>query len=205
MKKNKNTVFRLLTSKKAVLAFTALVFVSVSVMIFAKYFHSSDKMEDVYTPGYYDSPDISVSTVIDGNGFVKKSNIKVAPSEDNEYPVFVRVAIVPLWVNDNGDVLGQPPEKNTDYSISYNQEDWFLWTDGYYYCRQTVKGGSETPALVGETQNVSQIKASPNPEYSMQIEIFTETIQAVGTTQRVGDTAGVSAVLDAWGINPAVH
>lgn len=205
LKKNNQAVFGLLRSKKTAVVIALMVFFAASAVIFAKYLHSSDSIEDIYIPEYYDFPVIEASDARDENGFVKKSNVRISPSEEIKYPVYVRVAIVPSWQNDNGDIFGQQPEKNIDYTVSYNTDSWFLWTDGYYYCRNAVKGGTETPALIRQDQSISQIKSSPDPDYSMKIEFYTETIQAAGSTRMVGDTPGIPAYLDAWGVNPTVH
>lgn len=122
-----------------------------------------------------------------------KENVKVNVGNLN-YSVYVRAAIVITWKNKvDGDVLGQPPVKDTDYEIILNESDWFEY-GGYYYCKEPVIEGDETAILI---ESVSLADGVTAPEgYGLNVEIIAQTIQAAGKTD-VGD---IPAVTDAWGV-----
>lgn len=113
---------------------------------------------------------------------------------DPGYAVYVRVAVVVTWKNgENGDVLGVVPVEGADYTITYNTEDWFKGSDGFYYHRDMVNSAENTAVLINSCQPVD----GKTPEgYGLNVEIIAQTIQSLGTT----DDGEVPAVTDAWGV-----
>lgn len=127
---------------------------------------------------------------------------------DPGYAVYVRVAIVATWqkTDSEGNVIihWQMPvgaETNAvgvDYLLDWNDEDWFLGKDGFYYHKKMVtcdgtEGSSRTKVLINECY---QMHAAPEPGYKLHVEIVVQTIQAKGST----DADGTPAVTDAWGV-----
>ena len=110
---------------------------------------------------------------------------------DPGYAVFVRAAVIVTWQDEDGNVYGKAPEAGVDYTISYNDTNWFL-KDGFWYCRESVASGN-TPVLI---TTCSPIAGKAPDGYSLNVEIMTQTIQALGTT----DADGTLAVTDAWGV-----
>ena len=79
----------------------------------------------------------------------------------------------------------------TDYSISYNEDDWFL-EDGFWYCVSPITSGT-SPVLIKECTPVS----GRTPEgYSLSVEILAQTVQALGST----DGTDIPAAQNAWGV-----
>ena len=128
-------------------------------------------------------PEISES--FDGT---TKSNVAVDVGQPG-YAVYVRAAVVVTWRDEAGNVLAEAPEVSTDYSITYNTADWFEH-GGFWYCRTMVNSGN-SPVLIETCQPLVS-----NGKYHLHVEIISQTIQALGTTD-AGDTP---AVTDAWGI-----
>ncbi len=112
--------------------------------------------------------------------------------DDIGYAVYVRAAIIITWKDgENGNVLGQPPVKDTDYEISLNTTDWFEH-EGFYYYKAPVNSGNETESLI---EIVQPIVTAPEG-YGLNVEIIAQTIQAAGKT----DDTEIPAVTDAWGV-----
>lgn len=115
------------------------------------------------------------------------------------YSVYVRVAIVVTWQDDNNNVYAQKPVEGTDYSISLKTGDdgaWFAGEDGFYYHKAPVESGMNTEVLINSCR---QLTAAPDG-YSLHVEIIAQTIQAAGTTDPDSNGDSVPAVTDAWGV-----
>jgi hypothetical protein len=182
-------------SAKRLLCVCALIVTAtvaaVSVNVFAKYINGS-KVENTFSRSDYDSPTVSDTVSAAEDGFFYKSNVTVTAGKHN-YPVYVRVNLIVTWQDNDGNIYGQQPVLGTDYTLEYNDTDWTKESDGYFYCNTAIAGGETTPPLIGENQKLKQIKASPNANYSMHVEVVAETIQAIGTTE-----SGITARNDAW-------
>ena len=112
------------------------------------------------------------------------------------YSVYVRAAIVVTWEDASG-VLATPPVKDTDYEITLNtddgfEKDWFE-KDGFYYLKNPIISG-KTAVLIEELR---ELKDAPKDGYKLHVEIISQTIQALGST----DDGGTPAVTDAWGVS----
>lgn len=122
-----------------------------------------------------------------------KKNVKVDVGETG-YAVYVRAAIVITWKDgENGNVLGQPPAKGTDYEMTLNTVDWFEY-EGFYYYKAPVNSGGETAYLIESVKLKDGITAPKG--YGFNVEIIAQTIQAAGET----DDTDIPAVTDAWGV-----
>ncbi len=136
-------------------------------------------------------PEITVTETFKDN---VKSNVAVKVGE-SPYSVYVRVAVVVTWKDaENGNVMAMAPVAGTDYTISLNTTDWFLHTDGYYYHKNPVAGGSSTSILIN---SCAPIAAKVPDGYKLNVEIVAQAIQSEGKTD-VGD---IPAVTDAWKVN----
>lgn len=121
-----------------------------------------------------------------------KNNVKVDIG-DPGYAVYVRAAVVVTWKDKDGNVMGVSPVAGTDYSITYNTDDWVLGADGFYYHKKAVNTGDDTEVLIS---TCSPVDGKTPGGYGLNVEIIAQTIQALGTT----DSGDVPAVVDAWGI-----
>ena len=133
----------------------------------------------------------TVTTDIEENfNGTTKSNIKVTnPSDpDTNIPVYIRVAVVVNWVDENDATKIVPgPAINLPDAVS----PWDLADDGYYYYTSVVDPGDSTSSLFGE--EVITEPTNDKPEGArLQVTILAEAIQAQG-----------GAVQNAWPGAPA--
>ncbi len=191
--KNKQSKIRI--HKVALVTIITLTMIAISAAVIAKYFNSSNQLENNFTPGVYDTPMISDTVEKDTDSSFYKSNVVVTVGS-NDYPVFVRANLVITWQNDSGEVYGQPPVPEKDYTIEYNKTDWTLGSDGYYYFNHIVQSGGSTKPLINADQKLKQTGKAPDG-YTMHVEVIAETIQALGKT-----SDNKTAVMDAWGVQP---
>lgn len=147
---------------------------------------NSGPVSNAFTPASDTDP--TVDEVFDEE---TKSNVKVDVG-DPGYAVFVRAAIIVTWKNSAGNVLANNPVVGVDYSMDLNTADWFE-KDGFYYHVSPVNSGN-TSTLI---ETAKPLKNAPESDYYLSVEIISQTIQALGTT----DIGNIPAVTDAWGIN----
>ena len=170
-----------LKSKKPLILLAALllIFTVTAGSTLAYLVASSDPVENVFTPGEMSG---EIEEKFDG---ATKEDVSIEITGDAD--AYVRAAIVVTWKNGaGGDIYGKQPISTTDYSMTLNLNDWFVGTDGYYYCSSKVEAGEKTPVLI---QSCTQQQACENPDYKLDVEIIAEAIQAEPK----------DAVRDAWG------
>ena len=146
-------------------------------------------------------PPAIVETFQENTSLVKE-NVRVNVGNPG-YGVYVRAAVVITWRDDDGNLLAQSPVADTDYTISMG-DGWFSH-DGFWYCKTMVKSPD------GEENGISPVliqtctARTPKNGYHLHVEIVSQTIQALGTTDEAVDSEGnpvptVPAVTDAWGV-----
>ena len=151
-------------------------------------------------------PDIAVTETFEDN---VKTDVKVDVGEPG-YTVYVRAKVVVTWKDDAGNVYSKIPVAGVsgDYTISYNTvetpgaaKQWFEGPDGIYYYTSPVPDVSDTSTEPsGITQPLINIceQLKPAPEgYHLSVEILTQVVQALGTT----DVGNIPAVVDAWKVD----
>ena len=141
-------------------------------------------------------PDIAVTETFEDN---VKTDVKVDVGEPG-YTVYVRAKVVVTWKDDAGNVYSKIPVAGTseDYTIEYNtvatpnaEKQWFEGSDGMFYYTSPLTGKTET--LITSCEPVK-----PAPEgYHLSVEILTQVVQALGTT----DNDDTPAVVDAWNVD----
>lgn len=161
-------------SKRAVLLVLSLVMIlSVSVGgTLAYLIAQSETRTNVFEPG-----DVTTETKEDFTPNGNKSDVKISTKGSN-VDTYVRAKIVVTWVDKDGNVLAQKPKEGTDYTISINEgDDWMQGDDGFWYCREVVKAGKETPVLITNCypkENMGPVDAQ------LQVTILSQAIQASG-------------------------
>lgn len=157
------------------------------------------QVENSFTPD--DNLNPTITETFNENDDKLKQNVAVRVG-DTGYAVYVRAAIVVNWKNaEDGNVLGQTPVLDEDYTLTLNETDWF-YKDGFYYHKAMVNTGGTTANLITSCQLKEGITppvdttVTPNVKYDLNVEIIAQTIQALGTT----DTGDTPAVTDAWGV-----
>lgn len=161
------------------------VLVATVSSVYALYKKQTDTVENTFTVAYSADPVISEEFT----GSIKENVcINIA---DKGYPVYVRCSVVVSWKDESGNIHSSIPVAGKDYVLETG-DDWNLQTDGMYYYKSPLQTGQTTPLIVSCTAVV----ASPDENYHLSVEILSQTIQAVGST----DGEDIPAHQDGWGI-----
>ena len=84
---------------------------------------------------------------------------------------YIRAAVVVNWVNDAGHVYAKAPT----YTVTPENTNWVLGSDGYYYYIKPVAAGDQ----IKETLTVTEVSENPdNSSYTLQVEVVASAIQA---------------------------
>ena len=120
------------------------------------------------------------------------------------YAVYVRAFVVVTWQDSEGNIYGQMPVEGTDYSIVWSTgegENWFQNSDGFYYFRNPVAyDGTNASSRYTDPLIKSITEQVTCPGYTLNVEIISQTIQAVGYTNGSLSIPSIPAVQDAWGV-----
>lgn len=111
-----------------------------------------------------------------------KSDVKIKNTGDTT--AWIRAAVVITWQDKDGNVYGQAPVENTDYTITWNlnNDGWVQGKDGFYYWTKPVKSVTEAPndCLTGVLIQSCTYQKNKAPEgYSLTVEIIGSGIQSV--------------------------
>ena len=128
----------------------------------------------------------SVTTEVyeEREGNVKK-NVKIQNTGDTT--AYIRAAVVVTWQDASGNVYGQVPVLDTDYTISFNTEQqenpegkWTLAADGFYYWNSPVNAGDNTGVLITEAKLKDGVTAPKvgDVQYYLCIEILGSGVQS---------------------------
>ena len=94
-------------------------------------------------------------------------------------PAYIRVALVPAWVDDEGNIAAKPAyldDCNITLGDDFNQF-WFEGTDGFYYCKTVIEPGEYTPILINScTVNGGEHK------YDFELQIIASAVQSLPTS-----------------------
>ncbi len=141
-------------------------------------------LTNTFTPG---EVKCTVEETFDGK---TKQNVKIKNTGNTD--AYIRAKVVVTWKDAAGNVYGgATPVEGTDYTISYNADDWSA-VDGYWYCTQPVAPDAPnnlTPVLIN---SASPVEGKAPEGYALSIEILAEAIQS----------SPASAVQEAWGFVP---
>ena len=120
-----------------------------------------------------------------------KSDVKVKNAGD--IPAYIRAYIVVTWKDETGNVYGQKPVANADYTMEMAQNTgWVTGSDGYYYYTRPVAVGDTTGTLISECKLTEKVVKPVG--YDLSVEIIAEAIQSVPTTTVVGVWGPVASV-----------
>lgn len=126
-----------------------------------------DPVTNIFTPSK-----VTTKVVEEFDG-TTKSNVKIQNSGDTT--AWIRAAVVITWQDESGNIYGQAPVKNTDYTISYSATNWLTGKDGFYYFSEPVNAGGLTDVLISECKPTSPSMA---PEgYNLCVEIICSGLQ----------------------------
>lgn len=118
-----------------------------------------------------------------------KTDVQVKNTGNTD--AFIRAKIVVTWKDTNGNVSATKPVlgEDKDYTMTLNTTDWFLGSDGFYYCKTSVAPDAPnnlTPVLIKECKKVDGV--TPPEDYDLSVEIIASGIQSTPA----------SAVEEAW-------
>ena len=112
-----------------------------------------------------------------------KSDVRI--KNTGNVPAYIRVALVPAWVDDEGNIAAKPAslKLNDDCNIAWGKDgsgyeaDWFIGSDGFYYCKTVIEPGASTPILIKScTVKVGEHK------YDFELQIIASAVQSLPTS-----------------------
>ena len=160
------------SGKKAV-AFLVLTIALVTAVIgstLAYVIAFTDVLTNVFTP-----PDIEVNFNGEGNKI----------TNDGDIDVYVRVAVVPTWMNQGGQMLPHTPE------VKINPEDgWVKGNDGFYYRLAPLASGDTTIPLASVTTEETHGSAT------LYVTVLSEVIQSVPADAVISSWPAITGVND---------
>lgn len=186
--------------KQLLIALIAVLVISaVGAAVYARYIRSTNEDKSDFSPAH------SIPLTINedfSNNVKQKVSISVG---DTDYPVYVRAAIIFNWKQegDKGLLYFKKPVSDIDYKLEWNAAKWEFSDpdnggDGYYYYKHPVSSGGTTDYLINKCEQLNAFTDELGNEYTLNVEIIAQTVQAVGHT----DDDTLMAVEDAWGRKP---
>ena len=130
-----------------------------------------------FTPG---EVTIEVDETFDGS---TKSDVRI--KNTGNVPAYIRVALVPAWVDDEGNIAAKPAslELNDDCNIAWGKDgsgyeaDWFIGSDGFYYCKTVIEPDESTPILIKSCT----VKGEGH-EYDFELQVIASAVQSLPTS-----------------------
>lgn len=172
--------------KIGILLIAVLITSVATASVLALFLKSTDKVENTFIPAVSANPVINETF---SNNLKENVSIQIT---DKGYPVYVRCAIVVNWKDESGNIHIEKPIENTDYILEIG-ENWTKNSDGFYYYTTPIQTGETSPLIV----KCESVGESPDTQYFLSVNIISQTIQAVGST----DLGDIPAHKDGWKIN----
>lgn len=123
-------------------------------------------------------------------GDTVKKNVTVKNTGDVKS--YIRVKIVANWQQEDGVVITPAPVLGADYTMTTNNTEWTLHTDGYYYHKGAVEPKESTAVLI---YSAAPVAGRAPAGCTLQIEVLAQAVQA----------EPASAVANAWGADVPVN
>ncbi len=120
---------------------------------------------------------IQVDEKFDGS---TKSDVRI--KNTGNVPAYIRVALVPAWVDDEGNIAAKPASLD-DCTITWGkdgngyEDDWFIGSDGFYYCKTVIEPDGSTPILIKSCT----VKGEEH-EYDFELQVIASAVQSLPTT-----------------------
>lgn len=124
---------------------------------------------------------IQVDEKFDGS---TKSNVRI--KNTGNVPAYIRVALVPAWVDDEGNIAAKPAslkQLDNDCNIAWGKDgngyenDWFIGSDGFYYCKTIIEPDESTPILIKSCT----VKGEGH-EYDFELQVIASAVQSLPTS-----------------------
>ena len=113
-----------------------------------------------------------------------KSDVSIKNTGD--VPAYIRVALVPAWVDDEGNIAAKPAsleQLDNDCNIAWGkvgngyEDDWFIGSDGFYYCKTVIEPDGSTPILIKSCT----VKDGEH-KYDFELQIIASAVQSLPTS-----------------------
>ena len=110
-----------------------------------------------------------------------KSDVRIKNTGD--VPAYIRVALVPAWVDDEGNIAAKPASLKLDCDITWGKDgsgyeaDWFIGSDGFYYCKTVIEPDESTPILIKSCT----VKDGEH-EYDFELQVIASAVQSLPTS-----------------------
>ena len=146
---------------------------------------------NTFTPG---AVTIQVDETFNGT---TKSDVRI--KNTGNVPAYIRVALVPAWVDDEGNIAAKPAsleQLDNDCNIAWGkdgngyEDDWFIGSDGFYYCKTVINPGEYTPILIKSCT----VKDGEH-EYDFELQVIASAVQSLPTST-VGEVWPVVVGMD---------
>lgn len=127
-----------------------------------------------FTPG---EVTIQVDETFD---YSTKSDVSI--KNTGNVPAYIRVALVPAWVDDERNIAAEPASLdncNITWGKDGNgyEDDWFIGSDGFYYCKTVIEPDGSTPILIKScTVNGGEHK------YDFELQVIASAVQSLPTS-----------------------
>lgn len=165
-------------SKKSAISLISLILVVCVAVggVLAILISQTKTLTNVFKPGH-----VTTTVVEEFDGEVKQN---VAIKNTGNTDAWIRAAVVINWVDELGNVYGQPPVEGTDYTIVYDLANgWVKGDDGFYYWTKSVKSVEQdsqncTTGVLIKTCSPVQPSTAPDG-YTLSVEIVGSGIQSV--------------------------
>lgn len=135
-----------------------------SVMGTIAYMKVNSSVDNAFTVG-------KLSVEVSEN-FDKKTKTNVTVKNTGNVDAYLRASIVVSWKDADGKILSDTPRENTDYTMTMGS-DWTLGEDGYYYCKNSVASGANSPVLIKECRPMTLQSGK-----HLCVDILTQGVQA---------------------------
>lgn len=106
-----------------------------------------------------------------------KQNVSI--KNTGNVPAYIRVALVPAWVDDEGNIAAKHAsldDCNITLGDDFNQF-WFEGTDGFYYCKTFINPDKSTPILIKSCT----VKGEEH-EYDFELQVIASAVQSLPTS-----------------------
>lgn len=126
-----------------------------------------------FTPG---EVTIQVDETFDDEHTTKQN---VSIKNTGNVPAYIRVALVPAWVDDEGNIAAKHAsldDCNITLGDDFNQF-WFEGTDGFYYCKTFINPDKSTPILIKSCT----VKGEEH-EYDFELQVIASAVQSLPTS-----------------------
>lgn len=179
--------FTHMSKRTALLVLSLVMILSVSVGgTLAYLIAQTGDVTNVFQPG-----EVTTTTPEDFDKQTKE-NVRISTAGSN-IDTYVRAQIVVNWIEaDNETVSGQKPVEDVDYTISINGTDWMQGDDGFWYCKEVVKAGEETPVLINSCAPVPNMGPLGG---HLQVTILSQAVQASDKAiEEAWNTPGIAPI-----------